>query len=104
MFNLAEIVRSLSSLVTLRQVCDVDDASQSKRNELTREWEELFRSSTTEYYEKVAAHDLAEFEPEEYFDRVRPLSKFYVSLLRRPGGTTDSRRRKEYSAFLARLS
>lgn len=57
--------------MTLRHVCDEDDVYQSKSIELTREWEELFRSTTTEYYEKVAAQDLAECEPEEYFDRVR---------------------------------
>jgi hypothetical protein len=59
------------SPVALRHVCNEGGVYQLKSNELTREWEELFRSSTTEYYEKVAAQDLAECEPEEYFDRVR---------------------------------
>jgi hypothetical protein len=76
--------------VTLRHVCDEDDVYQSKSHELTKEWEELFRSSTIDYYEKVANQDLAESEPEEYCDRVRLLPELIFPLLRKSGGTTDS--------------
>jgi hypothetical protein len=63
--------------VTLRKFSDEGnnggkDKEKGKENNprLTREWEDLFRSSTVEYYEKVAVQDLSEVDPEEYIKRV----------------------------------
>lgn len=59
--------------VTLRKFSDEGvHGGQDKTNtyRLTRDWEELFRSSTAEYYEKVAYQDLSEHSPEEYIERV----------------------------------
>lgn len=60
--------------MTLRKFDDEDiygNEDKVKIDRLTREWEELFRSSTTEYYEKAAVQGISQYCPGEYIDRVR---------------------------------
>lgn len=59
--------------MTLRKLDDdlYGNEDNIKIDRLTREWEELFRSSTTEYYEKAAVQDIAQYCSREYIDRVR---------------------------------